>query len=120
MAKYYGNIGYIKTVKNPPGVWQEVPFERPYFGDVIRNTKRWQQQSEGVNDDILVSNSISIVADPYAFENYQYIRYCQWNGTYWKVNDIEVNYPRLILSIGGVYNGEKAGTTQQTPCPCEC
>ena len=106
MAKYYGNVGYIKTVETKPGVWMPKPVERPYFGDVIRNAKRFQNQSEGTNDDVFVNNSISIVADPYASENYPYIKYCRWNGIAWKVNDISVEYPRIILNLGGVYNGE--------------
>ena len=108
MAKYYGFVGYIKTVETAPGVWAPKAIERPYYGDVIRNAKRFQNQSEGINDDIVVNHSISIVADPYASENHPYIRYCWWNDVAWKVTDISIEYPRIILNLGGVYNAEKA------------
>jgi len=111
MAKFYGNIGYVKTVEVEPGVWIEEVFVYPYFGDVTRNTSRYQS-SGGVNDDINVSNIISIVADPFARENFQHMRYAEFMGTKWKITNVEVQYPRLILTIGGVYNENQTGTTE--------
>lgn len=105
MAKFYGNIGYIKTVEVEPGIWEEKVIERPYYGDLTRNTSRFQS-SGGVNDDINISNNISIVADPYANENFQHMRYVEFMGAKWKITNVEVKYPRLILTAGGVYNGE--------------
>lgn len=104
MAKFYGNIGYIKTVEVEPGVWSEEPIEKPYAGDLIRNTSRYQQ-SGSVNDDISINNNISIIADPFANENFQHMRYVIFMGTKWKITNVEIQYPRIILSIGGVYNG---------------
>jgi hypothetical protein len=105
MAKFYGNIGYIKTVEVEPGIWEEQVIERPYYGDLTRNTSRFQS-SGGVNDDINIANNISIVADPYANENFQHMRYVEFMGAKWKITNVEVKYPRLILTAGGVYNGE--------------
>lgn len=105
MAKFYGNIGYIETVEVEPGIWEEQIVERPYYGDLTRNISKFQP-SGGVNDDINISNTISIVADPYANENFQHMRYVEFMGTKWKITNVEVNYPRLILTAGGVYNGE--------------
>jgi len=34
------------------------------------------------------------------------IRYVTWMGTKWRVANIDVNYPRLNLSIGDVYNDD--------------
>lgn len=104
MAKFYGNIGYIKTVENEPGVWDEVSEEKPYYGDITRNTSKYQTSGD-VNDNINISNSISIVADPYAVENFQHIRYVVFMGAKWKVTNVEVQYPRLLLTVGGLYNG---------------
>lgn len=104
MAKWHGNIGYVETVEVQPGIWEEQVIERQYYGDVTRNT-RSLQQSDGVNDNVNISNNISIIADPYANENFHNMRYAQFMGTNWKINNIEVQYPRLILTIGGVYNG---------------
>ena len=102
--KYHGKIGFIKTEETAPGVWQEVVTEKPYSGDVIRNSRKWQSGGK-VNDDVNISNQISIVANPYAYENIGFIRYVEWMNSKWKVTDVEVAYPRLILNIGGVYNG---------------
>lgn len=106
MAKFYGKVGYIETAETPPGseIWEEVKTERCYYGDVLRNTKRWER-GESLNDDLDVSNKISIVADPYAYQHFFAIRYVSWMGSLWKVTSVEVERPRLILSIGGVYNG---------------
>ena len=104
MNKFYGKIGYAMTKETTPGVWVEEIVERSYYGDVIRNIRRLQS-SENLNDDINVSNEISIVADAFANQNFHSMRYVEYMGTKWKVSSIEVKYPRLILSIGGVYNG---------------
>ena len=105
MAKFYGNIGFFETKDNGNGVWKQQITDRPYYGDFMRQISQ-NQNSGNVNDDININHSISIVADPYANENYQHIRYVDINGTKWKVSSIEVQYPRLILSVGGVYNEE--------------
>lgn len=107
MAKFYGNIGFIETVEVEPGIWEEKIIERPYYGDLVRNTSKFQP-SGGVNDNINISNDISIVADPYANENFRNMRYVEFVGARWKVTNAEVKYPRIQLTIGGVYNGEQA------------
>ena len=104
MAKFYGNIGFAETVETEPGVWVEEMTVRPYYGDLVRNTRRLEN-SGGVNDNVNISNDISIIADPYANHNFHAIRYIEFMGANWKVSNIEVQYPRLILTIGGVYNG---------------
>ena len=104
MAKYYGLIGYAETVETAPGVWKEQITERVYYGDVIRNSRRLQS-TEHLNDDVNISNQISIVADPYAINNFHSMRYAEFMGAKWKVSDIEVQYPRLLLTLGGLYNG---------------
>lgn len=102
--KYYGQVGYAETVKTAPGVWEEQIVERDYYGDVIRNMRRLEGQE--VNEDLNISNQISIVSDPYANENFHAIRYVTYMGTKWKVTSVEVQYPRLLLTIGGIYNEE--------------
>ena len=105
MAKVYGKIGYANTVETKPGVYEEQIVERSYYGDLIRNTRRLQSADQ-VNDDINISNEISIVADPYATNNFHTMRYAVFMGTKWKISNVEVSYPRLILTLGGVYNGQ--------------
>ena len=104
MAKFFGKIGYAETVETSPGVWEEKIIEREYFGDLIRNT-RSLQSGEQLNDNINISNEISIVADPFAYENFHSMRYVEFMNAKWKVSSVDVQYPRLILSVGGLYNG---------------
>lgn len=105
MAKFYGNIGFLTSVEYEPGCWQEQIVNRPYYGDLTRNISKFQS-SGGVNDDININNSISIVSDPFANENFQHMRYVEFMGTKWKITNAEIQYPRIILTVGGVYNGD--------------
>lgn len=105
MAKFYGEIGYAETVETVPGVWEEQITKRNYYGELTRNTRRLQSTDQ-LNDNINVSNEISIVADPYAYQNFHSMRYVVFMGTKWKISNVEVQYPRLILTLGGIYNGE--------------
>ena len=106
MAKYFGKIGYAEQVETAPGVWEEQITERQYYGDVVRNIRKLEYSGD-INDNINVSMEISIVADPYAIQNFHAMRYVEFMGSLWKITSVEVNYPRLILSIGGVYNGQQ-------------
>lgn len=109
MAKWCGVIGYAESVKIEPGVYGEEITERKHYGELRRNSRRLQTASNSTNDDINISNQISIIADPYAYQNFHKMRYAEFMGTMWKISDIEVNdYPRLTLTLGGVYNGEQA------------
>ena len=104
MAKWCGKVGYAITAETEPGLWEPVIVERKYYGDLISN--RWKRQnSGGINDDINISNSISIIADPFAYQNCSNIAYAEYLGTKWKVTDIDPQFPRLLLTLGGVYNG---------------
>ena len=111
MARFYGEVGYGESVETSPGVWDDVITEFPYFGDVVRNFRKLEP-GEGLNDDLKVSNSISIVADQYAIEHFFAIRYVRWEGVLWTIQTVEVRSPRLILNLGKVYNGPTAGATQ--------
>ena len=104
MTKFYGKIGFIDNKETSPGVWTDTdPIERSYTGDVTRNMRRWDQ-TQYVNDDFNISNTISIVADSYIYEHLGLMRYVKWMGVKWKISSIEVERPRLILTIGGIYN----------------
>lgn len=106
MGKWFGKIGYAVTAETEPGIWEEQIVERDYYGDMISD-RRKRQNSQGVNDDLSLSNVISIIADPFAYENCSHMAYAEIMGAKWKISDIEVQYPRLILTIGGVYNGDQ-------------
>lgn len=107
MPKFYGHVGYYDTEETSPGIWQEKIIERLYSGDVLRNISKLQS-GEQLNDNLTINNQVSILADPFAYQNFFNIRYIRWMGALWKINSVDVQPPRLILSIGGVYN-------EQTP-----
>jgi hypothetical protein len=112
MAKFYGEIGFNEgTVEEPAdsGVFIDVIIERSYFGDVVRDSLRFRE-GDKINNDLTVSNSISIVADAYANEHIFAMRYIKWQGVLWVVSNVDVKHPRLEIRLGGVYNGQPAGT----------
>jgi hypothetical protein len=104
MARFHGKIGYAQTTETAPGVYEEVITERVYYGDIDQN-RRLLRAGDGVNPGITSGNSISIVADAFANEQYFAIRYVEWAGVRWTVSDVDVQPPRLILRLGEVYNG---------------
>lgn len=105
MGKFYGSIGYAETIETSPGVWVEQITERKYYGDVNRDSRRLQSANQ-LNDNINVSSEISIVADPYAYNHFHTMRYVEFMGAKWKISTVEPKPPRLILSLGGLYNGQ--------------
>lgn len=108
MAKFFGIVGYAHAaVESKPGVWTDLIVEKQYYGDVEPNSRRLDE-AEKVNPDISVGNSISVVADAYAYEHFFAIRYLEWMGALWTVTDVKVQRPRLLLRLGGVYNGPRA------------
>jgi hypothetical protein len=107
MAKFFGVVGYGVSEETAPGVHEDVITERTYRGDVVRNTRKLQE-GENLNNDLTVNNSISIVSDAYANEHFFAMRYISWAGTLWTVSDVEVQSPRLLLRLGGKYNGPVA------------
>ena len=106
MAKFYGPIGYALSEETSPGVWTDVIIEKNYRGDVVLDQRRWQS-ADKLNDDLNVDNSISIVGDKYAYQNFGNMKYIVWDGNPWKIQSLSINRPRIILQIGGVYNGER-------------
>lgn len=102
--KFSGKIGFAETVETKPGVWQEVITERQYFGDFLDIGRNLQTSGE-VNDNVYITNKISIISDPYASNNFSSIRYAEFMGSKWKIINASISYPRLILTCGGVWNG---------------
>lgn len=107
MAKFYGIIGYVGQTESVAGVYSEEVTEKAYKGDILRNTKRWER-TENLNDDLAVNNLFSIVADSFAIANLQAMRYVKWSGSSWKITNVEIQRPRIIITIGGIYNGNEA------------
>ena len=107
MAKWHGKVGYVTNVETEPGIWSAVATEKLYSGDTLSNRIQ-NVNSNKVNDDFTVANKISIIADPFATQNFHAMRYIEFMGAKWKITNVEVRYPRLILTIGGLYNGDES------------
>lgn len=105
MAKFYGPIGYVQTVETSPGIWTDEVTERNAYGEEIKPNSTWVSNPDSTNDNLKINKKISIVADPYALSHYSSIKYVEFMGVKWKVTNVEPNYPRLILTLGGLYNG---------------
>lgn len=104
MAKYYGKIGFATQEEIRPSVWVPTIEERYYAGDLYKNYTK-QKNAEASVDDFTISNDVSIVADPYALNHFSSMKYVEFMGTLWEVQSVMVEYPRLRISFGGVYNG---------------
>jgi hypothetical protein len=106
MAKWFGKIAYSNTEESAPGVWnnpEDIIHE--YYGDVKRNSTQWSGNSDSTNDNLTVNVQISIVADPFAIENFYSMEWIEYLGTKWKITNVEPQFPRLLLTLGGVWNG---------------
>lgn len=115
MARFYGPVGFSEGQVETPedsGVWVDVITEHIYQGDVVRKGKMLDQDftlGAKLNTDVTMStNAISVVADQYAIENFNMIKYVRWSGALWTVISVDVQSPRLILNLGSVYNGPVA------------
>lgn len=106
--RFFGEIGFVSTKETEPGIWEPVVEERPYYGNVVQNNRRWTS-GESVNDNLVLNNSISVVLDDYLNDNFPAIRYVKWKGAAWKVTSVAIERPRLTLTLGEVYNGDTLG-----------
>lgn len=113
MAKFYGAVGYGETKETRPGVWEEIITEVNYYGDATKIVRRLQSGT-GANPDVTTSNVISVLADAFGVQNFFAIRYVNWMGVKWSVTNVDVQAPRLILTLGGVYNGPTGWVTRET------
>lgn len=106
MAKWYGKVGFAETLETDLDEWTETIIERPYPGDILSISRSMQTGNE-INNDITISNKISFITDPYARQNFHNIRYVTYMGNKWRVTNINVEYPRLTLTLGGIWTDEK-------------
>lgn len=105
MAKYSGLVGYVTEEEISPGVWQPKNNSRKMRGDIIRQTSNNQNDMK-VNNDTTLSHRVSLVGDAYAFSNYYDIKWIDIDGYRWKVSSVEVQRPRIIVSLGGPYTAQ--------------
>lgn len=106
MAKWFGKVAYSNTEETTPGVWVPQDTIHEYYGDVKRNSTKWAGNPDSTNDNLTVNVQISIVADPFAIENFYSMKWIEYMGMKWKIVNVEPQFPRLLLTLGGVYNGE--------------
>lgn len=113
MSKWFGKIGYAIQKESEPGIWEEEIIERDYYGDLLTDNRK-RQSNNNVLDEITLSNMVSIIADPFAYNNCSCMAYAEIMGARWKISEVEVKPPRLNLTIGGVYNGNTPRTSEET------
>lgn len=113
MSKWFGKIGYAIQKESEPGIWEEEIIERDYYGDLLTDNRK-RQSNNNVLDEITLSNMVSIIADPFAYNNCSCMAYAEIMGARWKISEVEVKSPRLNLTIGGVYNGNTPRTSDET------
>ena len=111
MAKFHGNIGFTEQYEKTPGNWSTRIVEKEYFGEVISLSYNSRSGSETTNDELTVNKRISVVANDYAFKNFQFMQFVVYMGVKWKITNVEPQYPRLILSMGGVYNAKSPNSS---------
>ena len=118
MAKFVGTIGFLVTEEKEPGLNVPVPKEFPYRGDLLRNNVKREGNSDSINDNINISNQISIVANPYAKDHIYEMKYLKFQmprlGGVWKITNAEVQEPRIVLTLGGVYSGITLESADET------
>lgn len=105
MAKYAGLVGYVSLVESPPGVWNQVSNPKRMRGDIIRQSSS-NQNGDKVNSDITLNHRVSLIGDAYSLGNYSDIKWIEIDGKKWEVNSIEIQRPRIIVTLGGVWNGD--------------
>lgn len=113
MSKWFGKIGYAIQKETEPGIWEDKIVERDYYGDLLTDNRK-RQTNNNVLDEITLSNMVSIIADPFAYNNCSCMAYAEIIGARWKISEVEVKPPRLNLTIGGVYNGNTPRTSDET------
>lgn len=113
MSKWFGKIGYAIQEESEPGIWEEKIIEMDYYGDLLTDNRK-RQSNSNVLDEITLSNMISIIADPFTYNNCSCMAYAEIMGARWKISEVEVKPPRLNLTIGGVYNGNTPRTSEET------
>ena len=111
MNRFYGQVGFAIPTETRPGYTTDSIKEHSYYGDILRNNIKWASSPDSTNDDLNINVQISIVANPFANNNCHFMKYVRFMGTEWKITNVEPRYPRLILTVGGVYNGPTAERT---------
>lgn len=116
MNRFYGPIGFVSSQESyeGSGIWEDIVVEKNYRGNIVKNIKKWDTDPSQLNKNLNISNTISIIADPYVSNHLQSIRYIKWLGSYWEIISVSVELPRLVLTIGGVYNGPTAETSESS------
>lgn len=105
---FSGKIAFWEgDIETKPGVFVPNIVEKPYVGNITRNYRKFQTAENQQNDNLTVNNQLSIISDLYLRNNWHMIKYVEWNGAKWKVNTVEINYPRITLELGGLYHDKE-------------
>lgn len=107
--KWSGKIGFYvdeEVIKDGigTGIWKPQIVERSYTGNIVRDYRSQENTNDKVNEDVTISNNISVILDRYLDSHICDIKYITFKGVKWKVKGFTINHPRIDISIGGIYN----------------
>lgn len=102
--KWFGQIAFTVQSENEAGITTETLVIRDYYGDLLKVYKN--DENNQVNLNFNVRNRISVLADPFAMNTFHSIAYITFMGAKWRVSGVEVQFPRLLIDLGDVYNEE--------------
>lgn len=110
MSKFTGLVGFITQEESIPGVWSPIENSKKMRGDLISSSATNGNGSRiadsgKVNDDVSLNHRVSLLGDYYTFNNYLNIKWIQIGGRKLEVSSIELQRPRVILTVGGLWNG---------------
>lgn len=102
--KYSGKVGYAVQTETAPGVWTKEIKEVHMYGDTLSYGAQ-PVSSDKVNQDVALSNEISLMGNPIIFENLSTLEYLILSGIKWEITSINLDPPRIKVALGGVWNG---------------
>lgn len=104
--KYSGLAGFEKKHNEVrPGVLQNQIKEVRIKGDVINYGHSLNPTQGSDQQDVHIRNRLSIVMNPYLRDNFSSLVYVIFMNVKWEVSSFTINGPRVIIDLGGVYNG---------------
>lgn len=109
MNQFRGKIGFSIPVNKGHGIYDNSVVERTYRGDILSQSRKLDAGTN-INDNIDMNIRLSILSDDFLNVHLSQITYVHYMGGVWKVKSIEPSRPRIVLALGGVYNGPMAAS----------
>lgn len=103
--KFSGKAGFrIDDVEIEPGVYKPQVVVKAIKGSVVSNSYQHQNSDKSTIDNVRITNQLSIVANQFLNKHITNLMYVEFQGVKWKVESFDIQPPRVVVSLGGVYN----------------